>query len=60
MFISDNIVNTMTMLMVAMIGPIELSANTLNKNARDATVVNATAANPNAAMYLQKISSCEI
>ena len=42
------------MLMVAMIGPIEFSANTLNKNARDATVVNATAAYPNAAMYLQK------
>ena len=56
-FISDNIVNTITMLMVAMIGPIEFSANTLNKNARDATVVKATAAYPKAAKYLQKISS---
>ena len=32
------------MLIVAIIGPIAFSANTLNKNARDATTVNATVA----------------
>ena len=36
--------------MVAIMGPIAFSANTLNKKASAATVVRATAAKPNAAI----------
>ena len=38
------------MLMVAIIGPIEFSANTLSRNASADTAVKATAAYPNAAI----------
>jgi hypothetical protein len=36
-----SMVNTMMMLMVAMIGPMEFSANKLRKNAREETVIMA-------------------
>jgi hypothetical protein len=45
--IDERIVNTIIMLIVVIIGPIEFSANMDSKNARDATVVIAIAAKPN-------------
>ena len=44
-----SIVNTIMILMVAIIGPIEFSAKRLKKKLMAATVVIANAANPNAA-----------
>ena len=54
--IEERIVNTMMMLIVVMIGPIEFSAKMDKRNARDATVVMAMAAKPKAAKNLHIIS----
>ena len=53
-------VKMMTILIQAMIGPIEFSAKMLRKKESAETVTMANAANPNAAKYRQKVSDANI